>query len=159
MQAAPIKELKSALADQNPLQLKAIILRLARFKKENKELLTYLLFASQDEEGYIKQIQEEVSEQFEQITSSSWYIIKKQVRKTLRQTKTAIRYSGKKETEVELLLHFIKELKTRHPSYRRISVLRNLFQRQVNRIEKVIDGLHEDLRYDYGLELEQVLGE
>jgi peptide subunit release factor 1 (eRF1) len=85
MQAAPIKELKSALADQNPLQLKAIILRLARFKKENKELLTYLLFASQDEEGYIKQIQEEVSEQFEQITSSSWYIIKKQVRKTLRQ--------------------------------------------------------------------------
>jgi hypothetical protein len=159
MQAAPIKELKSALADQNPLQLKAIILRLARFKKENKELLTYLLFASQDEEGYIKQIQEEISEQFEQITSSSWYIIKKQVRKTLRQTKTAIRYSGKKETEVELLLHFIKELKTRHPSYRRISVLRNLFQRQVNRIEKVIDGLHEDLRYDYGLELEQVLGE
>jgi predicted nucleotide-binding protein (sugar kinase/HSP70/actin superfamily) len=159
MKAAPIKELKSALAEQNPLQLKAIILRLARFKKENKELLTYLLFASQDEEGYIKQIKEEITEQFAQISSYSFYIVKKQVRKILRQTKTAIRYSGKKETEVELLLHFISELKSMQPSYRRSSVLRNLFQRQVNGIEKILDGLHEDLQYDYQLELENVLGE
>lgn len=156
MQAASIKELKKVLADRNPLELQAIILRLAKFKKENKELLTYLLFESQDEESYIRQIQEEISEQFGQISSRSWYIIKKQIRKILRQTKTAIRYSGKKETEVELLLHFIFELKSLQPSYRRNSVLRNLFQRQLDRIEKILSALHEDLQYDYRMELEKL---
>jgi hypothetical protein len=159
MQAAPIKEIKLAIADRSTPELQAIILRLAKFKKENKELLTYLLFESQDEERYIQQIQEEITEQFAQIKSRSWYIIKKQVRKILRQTKTAIRYSGKKETEVELLLHFTYELKSLHPSYRRNSILRNLFQRQIARIEKILDGLHEDLQYDYRLELERLLGE
>jgi membrane-anchored protein YejM (alkaline phosphatase superfamily) len=157
MQAASIKELKKALADRNPHELQSMILRLAKFKKENKELLTYLLFESQDEESYVRHIQEDISEQFAQISSRSWYIIKKQVRKILRQTKTAVRYSGKKETEVELLLHFVYELKALQPSYTRNSVMRNLFQRQVDRVDKILGTLHEDLQYDYRLELEQLI--
>jgi len=44
MKAASSKEIKSALIEQSPTQLTELCLRLARFKKENKELLTYLLF-------------------------------------------------------------------------------------------------------------------
>ena len=156
MQAASIKELKLALEDRTPKEVKTMVLRLARFKKENKELLTYLLFEAHNEQQYVRQIQQEISEQFEQISSHSWYIIKKQVRKILRQTKTAIRYSGQKETEVALLLHFLKELKELRPPYQRSTVMNNLFIRLLSRTKKVLDGLHEDLQYDYILEMEDL---
>lgn len=159
MKAARIKELKDALKEQSQADLLAITLRLAKFKKENKELLTYLLFEAQDEEQYIRQIQEEITDQFGQITATSFYLIKKSVRKILRNTKTAIRYSQQKPTEVELLLHFVKELQDSLPTYRRSKVLRNLRERQLARIQKIIDGLHEDLQYDYQIELENLLAD
>lgn len=157
MQAARINELKKALQEKSHGELLAITLRLAKFKKENKELLTYLLFESENEEQYIRMIKEEISEGLEGISATSFYLIKKSVRKVLRQTRTAIRYSQQKSTEVELLLHFIKELQRLIPSYRRSKVLRNLRERQLARIQKIIDGLHEDLQYDYQIELENVL--
>lgn len=157
MQAARISELKKALKEKSHTELLAITLRLAKFKKENKELLTYLLFEAADDEQYIRLIKEEISEQFAAITASSFYLIKKSVRKILRHTKTAIRYSQQKPTEVELLLHFVEELQSAVPSYKRSKVLRNLRERQLDRIQKIIDGLHEDLQYDYQIELENVL--
>lgn len=159
MQAARISELKKALKEKSHNDLLKITLRMAKFKKENKELLTYLLFEAADEEQYIRMIKEEISSGFASITASSFYLIKKSIRKTLRQTKTAIRYSQQKPTEVELLLHFVEELQTLHPSYRRSKVLRNLREGQLNRIQKIIDGLHEDLQYDYQIELENVLAD
>jgi len=158
MQAASIKELKTALSNSSHAELLAITLRLAKFKKENKELLTYLLFESENEERFISQVQEEMTEQFAQISSRSFFHIKKSVRKILKNTKTAIRYSKKKETEVELLLHFARELQAFRPSIRRNTVLSNMWQRQIDRVVKVVAMLHEDLQHDYQVELEQLLG-
>ena len=44
MKAATIIELKQELNNTSPAIVSELCLRLARFKKENKELLTYLLF-------------------------------------------------------------------------------------------------------------------
>ena len=44
MKAATINELKQELQNIPPAKVTELCLRLARFKKENKELLTYLLF-------------------------------------------------------------------------------------------------------------------
>ncbi|MCB0546499.1 MAG: hypothetical protein KDD19_02870 [Phaeodactylibacter sp.] len=44
MKAATIRELKQAMDNLSAGELVELCLRLARFKKENKELLTYLLF-------------------------------------------------------------------------------------------------------------------
>ena len=79
---------------------------MSRFKKENKELLTYILFESADEQSYIVSVKRGIDEEFEQINRSSTYFIKKSIRKILRNTRKYIRYSGKKETEVELLIYF-----------------------------------------------------
>ena len=48
MKAASISEIKTELKGLPPAQLTELCLRLARFKKENKELLTYLLFEAND---------------------------------------------------------------------------------------------------------------
>ena len=130
---------------------------LARFKKENKELLTYLLFESHDEESFIQNLKEEVDLQFEDINTNSFFYIRKSTRKILSSIKKHIRYSKKKETEAELLLYFCKKLKTFKPSIARSTRLQNIFDTQVRMIKKAIEKLHEDLQYDFQLELDELL--
>ncbi|MCB9038980.1 MAG: hypothetical protein H6557_20395 [Lewinellaceae bacterium] len=156
MKAASIKELKEALKSRTPGERIELCLRLARFKKENKELLTYLLLELPDEAHYVESVKAEISGEFEQINTSSYYYIKKSVRKILRATKKYIRYSQQKETEVELLLHFCFGMKALRPSIFRNTVLRNLYERQLSGIEKAVSTLHEDLQYDFQLEIDRL---
>lgn len=153
MKAVTVKELKEELANYTPKELRDLCLRLARFKKENKELLTYLLFESSDETLYIESIKNEVDEQFEQINKKSPYLIKKSIRKILRTLRKYSRYSLKKETEVELLVYFCKKLKSFTPSIGRNTGLQNLYNKQIETIKKKITLLHEDLQFDYRTEL------
>jgi len=156
MKAATISELKKELSNRPPKELLELCLHLSKFKKENKELLTYLLFEATDENGYIESIKREIDYEFEQINTKSFYYIKKSIRKILRTIKKYIRYSKKKETEVELLIYFCTQLKDFTPSIRRSIALHNLYQRQIQMINKSIAHLDEDLQYDYGVELENL---
>ncbi|HCY96706.1 MAG TPA: hypothetical protein DHU86_00910, partial [Polaribacter sp.] len=119
MKAVTIKQLKDELSHKSALDLKELCLQLGRFKKENKELLTYLLFECHDEEAYIQTIKEEVALQFSEINTNSFFYIRKSTRKILTAIKKHIRYSKKKETEAELLLYFCKKLKEFKPSISR----------------------------------------
>src|SRR5512137_2763984 len=116
MKAVTVKELSKELLNRTPKELRDLCLRLARFKKENKELLTYLLFESSSEAAYVESIKKEVDQQFEQINKKSYYLIKKSFRKILRGIRKYCRYSLRKETEVELLVYFCQKLKKFTPS-------------------------------------------
>lgn len=157
MKAATVKQIKDELSNCNSSELVELVLRLSKFKKENKELLTYLLYEASNEDGYIASVKTEIEEQFKLVNTTNYYFIKKTARKILRITKTYIRYSKKKETEVALLLHFCLELKKVRPSIKHNVTLQNLFNRQLNLIKKAIATLHEDLQYDYNLEVEKML--
>ena len=157
MKAVTVKQLKDELSFKSAEELKELCLHLSKFKKENKELLTYLLFESHNEEGYIQSIKDQMDMLFDDINTNSFYYIRKSMRKILSMTKKFIRYSKKKETEAELLLHFCKKLKDFRPSIKRSTRLQNVFDTQVRMIKKAIDKLHEDLQYDYELELNQLL--
>jgi hypothetical protein len=157
MKAASLKELKSELKTLSSLQLLDICLHLAKYKKENKELLSYLLFEAADEAGYIKSVKELIAEQFEEINRSNSYLAKKTVRKILRLTSKYIKYSGSLQTEVELLLFFCKKMKqSKIPLYHN-TALGNLYQRQVQKAEKALSSMHEDLQYDFKEELNLLL--
>ena len=129
---------------------------MVKFKKENKELLTYLLFESDDEENYVKELKQEMDEQFEQINYKNYYYIKKGVRKILANIKKHIKFSTSKETEIDLLLYFCTKLKEMRPSYKRNKVLTNSYNRQIDLALKKIALLDEDLQYDYKVELKEV---
>ncbi|WP_375326096.1 hypothetical protein [Flagellimonas sp. GZD32] len=156
MKAATVAQLKKELQFKSQEEVMQLCLRLARFKKENKELLTYLLFESESEEAYIETVKEEMDEMFAEINVNSYFYIKKSVRKILRTVKKYIRYSGDKATEVELLLYFCEKLKTFKPSINRNITLKNLYNRQLEYIGKKIPLLHEDLQHDYGVILEEL---
>ncbi len=156
MKAATVSQLKKELSFRSREELLETCLRLAKFKKENKELLTYMLFESSDEEAYIQTVKAEIDEEFKGINTRNFYFVKKSVRKILRNIKKYSRYSQKKETEVELLLYFCLKLKIFKPSIKNNLTLMNLYQRQLGMVKKSISTLHEDLQYDYQLELEEL---
>jgi len=153
MKASTINELKQELAHMPSSQLLDLCLRLARFKKENKELLTYLLFESHDEPSYIKSVKQEMDEQFANINSSNLYFAKKSIRKILRVANKYIRYSGSKTVEIELLVYFCQALNESNIPFKKSTALANLFNSQVKKIGTAIASLHEDLQYDYLKEL------
>lgn len=156
MKAANIKELKSELEDRSHQELIVLCLRLSRFKKENKELLSYLLFESHNEEEYIEEVKKEIDIQFEIINITSHYYIKKSIQKILRSIKKYIRYSDHSETEIELLLYFCKKLVHFTPSIKNNKIVCNMYYREINNITKKIKKVHEDLQYDYTYELEKL---
>ena len=156
MKAVSVVTIKKELKHRSSEELMELCLRLSKFKKENKELLTYLLFESHDESGYIETVKVEIEQQFEEINTTSYFYIKKSVRKILRNVKKYARYSLKKETEVELLLHFCSVLKDFKPSIFKNVTLVNIYERQILLIKKIVATLHEDLQYDYNLELEKL---
>ncbi len=156
MKAATVAQIKKELKFRSSDELEALCLRLSRFKKENKELLTYLLFEADNEEAYVGQVKEFIEDRFSEINTASFYYVKKSIRKILRETKKYIRYSSVKETEVELLLFFCDTMRNFKPSMARNTAMVNLYHRQLLLIEKKIATLHEDLQYDYTLELNEL---
>lgn len=156
MKAVSIKELKDELTNCSPSALRDLCLHLARFKKENKELLTYLLFESSDEALYILNVKQEVDEQFGLINKKTPYLIKKSFRKILRTIRKYSKYSKKKETEVELMIYFCAQLNKFAPSIRKNTGHHNFYLRQIEYIRKKVSLLHEDLQFDYGIEIENL---
>lgn len=157
MKPATISQIKKELVHKSNTELIELCLRLSKFKLENKEMLSYLLFHSSNEEGYINDIKNEISQNFLNINTKSYFYIRKSVRKILRDTKKYIRYSKNKETEIELLLHFCNELKSMSPSMKGNLTLQNIFFRQMNLIEKQVSNLHEDLQFDYNEEIKLLI--
>lgn len=156
MKTATLSELKNELTSLKPVELLALCMRLAKYKKENKELLTYLLFEANDETGYIEGIKKEIDLGFDGINRNNLYFVKKSLRKTLRITNKYIKYSGSKQTEVELLLYFCTKLKKSKLPIHTSIILNNLYQRQIQRIKKALSTLHEDMQYDYQEDLESL---
>lgn len=149
MKTATVTELKKELQNLPPKKLVEITLRLAKYKKENKELLTYLLFEADDEESFIQGIKDAIDEQFAEINRGHIYYAKKSLRKILRFANKHIKYSGEKQTEVELLMHFCEKMKNSGIPYRRDTSMNNMYARQIQKIEKALEKLHEDLQSDY----------
>lgn len=157
MKAATAKEIKDELKTRSPQELLELCLRLSRFKKENKELLTYLLFESDDEDAYIESVKWEIDDLFKDVNRKSYYYIRKSVRKILKLTKKYIRYSQKKQTEVELLIYFCTKLKAFTPSIKYNTALRNIYNRQIEATQKALSTMHEDLQLDFESELKELL--
>jgi hypothetical protein len=153
MKSATINELKQELVNLSPKELVELCLRLARFKKENKELLTYLLYEAHDEPGYIGMVKKEIDEQFETINLSHLYFAKKTLRKILRTIGKHVRYTGSKQAEVEWLIYFCRRINDMGIPVEKNQALTNLYNNQVKKIQAVTTTLHEDLQYDYLREL------
>lgn len=156
MQTSSLAQLKKELQTVHVPQLIELCVRMAKYKKENKELLHYLLFESTDENQYIKQVKEETAALFKEINKSNSYYTKKSVRKILRGVNKQIKYSGQPQTTVELLIDFCRHMRNLGRTLYSSTQLTNLYEAQLKKINQNLAKLHEDIQYDYKKELEEM---
>lgn len=156
MSQPSLSEIKKELQTLDEATLQTLCLRLAKYKKENKELVGYLLFDASDEPGYIRSIKAEIDSLFDELADRNLYIVKKMVRKILRVTNKYIRYSGLSQTELELRIYFCGKIRAENISLTPGTVLFNLYHQQLKKINSVLDKLPEDFRADYSVSLNAI---
>jgi hypothetical protein len=157
MKAASLSELKQELQTRSQRELLELCLRLAKFKKENKELLTFLLFEAGSVQSYIESVKIEIDEQFSLMNKTNIYFVKKSARKILRLINKFIKYAASKDAEVQLLIYYCMALKGTGVAIRKSAALTNLFNMQVKKINSAMELLHEDLQYEYKKDLENLV--
>jgi len=156
MKTITLSDIKKELGVLEPTDLMQLCLKLAKYKKENKEFLGYLLFEAENEQSFIEKVKAEVDEKFLEINSNSSYFAKKGLRKILRIINKHIKFSNEKTTEIQLLLYFCEKMKDSNINFKSSTQLNNMYQAQVVKIHKAIETLHEDLQLDYKIELKKL---
>ena len=156
MKPSSISQIQKELTTFDQPQLIDVCMRLAKYKKENKELLSYLLFEAYDENKFIANVKTEVDDLFNQMNTSTMYFTRKSVRKIVRYINKFIKYSGLEQTEIELRIYFCQRFKSSGIPIHKSETLINLYNNQVEKIKKTLDKLHEDLQFDYLKEVEQL---
>jgi hypothetical protein len=86
MKTASVNELKQELNSLPPASVVNICLRLVKFKKENKELVNYILFESVNKPAFIQLVKQEITDSYLEMNRSNVYFAKKTIRKILRFT-------------------------------------------------------------------------
>ena len=155
MNATSITDIKKELEKRNHEELISYCLRLAKFKKENKELVNFLLFHADELSGYMENIKQEMDESFLNMNTTNIYYIKKSVRKVLRNVLKRIRFTLSKQVEAELLIHFCNCILKHSIPVKKSVQLKNIYESQLNKIEEALMTLHPDLQYDLRRQIEQ----
>ena len=153
---AGISLIKSEIKECSHDRLQELILRMAKYKVENKELLSYLLFEEDSEQSFLTSVKEEMNEQMLAINDQSPYLAKKTLRKVIRTSSKYIRFTNLKSFEVEIWIHFVSLLNP-YSKLLKNKVIENMKSRALIKIRKALKYLHEDLQYDYREELKQIL--
>jgi hypothetical protein len=156
MKTASLKEIKTELENTPPEKLLELCLRLTKFKKENKELLTYLLFEEGNEQAYVASVKTVLDELFETVNKTQLYFAKKTTRKIVRTANRYIKYSNSKTTEPDILIHVCEKINELNLDLKRNTALHNIYLSQIKKIKKLVAVMHEDEQYDYLKMLEEL---
>jgi len=158
MKVSSLSELKKELHELPQKQLMELCLSLAKYKKDNKEFLDYLLFQSHDKQSFVTAIKTEIDEHFEELKfQTNLYFVKKSLRKLLRTLTKYCKYMGDKGSATDVHIYFCVKLKASNIPYHKSQLLVNMYEQQLKKINTLILGLHEDLQQDYFNELQQIL--
>ena len=153
-----LQDIKKELQHLPNEHITELCLRLARHKKENKELLAYLLFEANDQQEFIEKVKAEAGFMFSQLPAQN-YNAAKGLRKILRLLGKYTKFMASKGGEIELLLNFCSnylQYADRRTSYK---PLRLILVRQLEKIRTLIGKLHEDLQFDYSNDYNALLTE
>lgn len=146
---ASVFEIKKKLEKKDKKELLDICTKLIKFKKENKELISFVLFESENLSNYVQRIKEETVLLFTGMNTSNVYFIKKTTRKILRNLNKYIRFAASTEVEVELLIYFCNCFKTYQIPVKKSKQLLNIYEAQIKKVEAALGKLHPDLQFDY----------
>jgi hypothetical protein len=155
MKPLSLNELKKELTHLDSKELLSCCVRLAKFKKENKELLTFILFEENDLNGYIENLRKEITAYFEELNHSNVYYLKKSLRKILRYANKHIKFAGSKQVEAEILIYFCNSVIDFSVPLHKSRQLSKMYAAQLDKIDLSLSTLHPDLQYDLRRQLKK----
>ena len=150
-----LADIKKELQELDKDKLLELCLSLAKYKKDNKEYLGYLLFDAHDKPALVAGVKEIIDEQIAELQKQpNLYYIKKGLRKLLRIVNKYCKYAADKSVAADLHIYFCQQLKNSGISYHKDKRLVNLYEGELKKINTLVNSLHEDLQQDYreGLE-------
>ena len=157
MKPVSLSDLKKELQVIPPNQLVELCINLAKYKKDNKEYLGYLLFDAANKPVFIQEIKAEIEEHINELKSqANLYYVKKSLRKLLRILSKYSKFTNDKALSADMLIYFCSQLKQSGIAYHKSPLLVNLYQQQLKKIHSLISSLHEDLQQDYLNDLEKI---
>jgi len=156
MKTEKLNLIKKELQDLSVQQLTDICLRLSKYKKDNKELLNYLLYDADDPLAYAEKVKSFLEEEFRAMPKH-YYQSSKTLRKILRLMNRHAKYTASKQVELEMLLWFCSNFIQYTDSRTSHKPLQAIFLRQLEKIKGILPKLHEDLQFDYNREFESLL--
>ena len=157
MKTATLNELKKELNELPQKQLVELCLTLAKYKKDNKEFLDYLLFEAHNKTSFVAEVKKQIDSHFSELkTQSNLYFVKKSLRKLLRLITKYCKYISDKALAADLHIYFCKKLKLSGIPFQKSQMIINMYQQQLKKINTLLKSLHEDLQNDYLIELEEI---
>lgn len=157
MKISSLSELKKELQLLPEKDLVQLCTALAKYKKDNKEYLDYLLFAAHNKLDFVVEVKAEIDSLYNGIDkAANLYYTKKSLRKILRLVNKYCKYVSDKAIATDLHIYFCNKLKQSGVPFRKSQLIVNLYEQELKKINALIMSLHEDLQADYLVDLEQL---
>ena len=143
-----LSDLKKELLELSKPELIQLCLRVAKLKRENKELLAYLIFDSEDPIFYAQKLKPEIKEVFEQPFQHAYYLTKS-IRKAMRLITKYYRFTSNKQGETELLIYLVEEFYLSWRNDYRYQALGKVIYRCLEKAQSNLKKIDEDFRADF----------
>lgn len=148
-----LKEIREELKLLDRTELEELIVDLAKLSRQNKRSLGVKLASRHDASVVLDLFKEELDLLFAEANDSNHYLAKKSIQAIRKKMNQNLTLTKDKSQQVELLFHFCEQMKAfgylayKHP------VIDNVYLMQFKKADKLLEGLHEDLRYDFAEKL------
>ncbi|WP_026951664.1 hypothetical protein [Algoriphagus mannitolivorans] len=156
MEIPSLAQIKKELAFLPEAELIDLIADLAKFSRDNKAFLFFKLNEKCQPNLFLDLAKEDLELAFQQTTIRSSFAAKKAAQSIRRKLNKLLKLSKNKADQAELILFYAEKLKDYGYLKFNHSVNMNIFQMQLQKSEKLIEKLNEDLQYDLGLILENL---
>ena len=156
MVAASTKIIKETLDNKNNTELKELVNKLIKFKKENKELASYILFYENEEHEFVADAKTAIQTQFEEVNTKTVFYAKKGLRKMLRIAAKFCKYSSEKTTTVDLGIFTASLLMTLPIHLKTSTLIKNMYSSNLKKINTTLQTLHEDIQFDYNQQIKSL---
>lgn len=156
MKVSSLAEIKKELQHLPHSELVAVIAELAKFSRDNKLYLYFLLYGREQPDLFMDMVKEELADGFEEATAKNHYTAKKSAQALRRKLNKYLKFTKDKLIQLELIYFFCQLLRQHGYLFYKNPVIQNLYRLQVGKAERILSQLHEDLQYDYQNKIEEL---
>lgn len=153
MEIAGLADIRKELIHQSPDELVELVLRLARFRQDNKALAGYWLFDRQNPTEFLRQVHQALDHGFDELNFSTGYWVKKGLRKWQRQVNLYGRICGEAWMQADMQSYYVwvclrAQKRLSDPNYL-APLLASAEKKRVTLVKKLDDDVQHDIQRQF----------